>query len=89
MTTPPLCESSRVCHQSNTPSGSKVPVTGIGTNTTSTGIKAKVENVAQYDEYLDELNSIREDMGVILKEDLYPSSMGGERLQGGKGTSQA
>ncbi|KAK3679896.1 Cytochrome c oxidase subunit 6 [Recurvomyces mirabilis] len=38
------------------------------------GIKAKVENVAQYDEYLAELNSVRENMGVMLKEDLYPAS---------------
>ncbi|KAK5116222.1 Cytochrome c oxidase subunit 6 [Meristemomyces frigidus] len=47
------------------------------------GIKAKVENVAQYDEYLIELKSVREDLGVILKEDLYPASMAGERLAPG------
>jgi len=40
------------------------------------GIRAKVENVHQYHEYLAELKSQREEMGVILKEDLFPSSMG-------------
>ena len=44
------------------------------------GIKAKVENKGQYDEYLHELQSMREEMGVILKEDLYPETMAGERL---------
>jgi len=43
------------------------------------GIRAKVENVHQYHEYLAELKSQREEMGVILKEDLFPSSMAGER----------
>ncbi|KAK4920821.1 Cytochrome c oxidase subunit 6 [Elasticomyces elasticus] len=43
------------------------------------GIRAKVENVHQYNEYLSELQSAREEMGVILKEDLFPNTMGGER----------
>lgn len=38
----------------------------------STGIKHKVENKHQYQEYLDELKSLREELGVNLKEDLYP-----------------
>jgi len=38
------------------------------------GIKAKVENKGQYDEYLKELQSVREELGVNLKENLYPES---------------
>jgi cytochrome c oxidase subunit 5a len=37
-----------------------------------TGIKAKVENTHQYDEYLEELKPLREEMGINLKEELYP-----------------
>ncbi|KAI9834530.1 MAG: Cytochrome c oxidase subunit 6 [Sarea resinae] len=36
------------------------------------GIKAKVENKGQYDEYLRELQPLREELGVNLKDDLYP-----------------
>jgi hypothetical protein len=36
------------------------------------GIKAKVENRGQYDQYLEELKPLRDELGVILKEDLYP-----------------
>ncbi|RFU25827.1 hypothetical protein B7463_g10513, partial [Scytalidium lignicola] len=36
------------------------------------GIKAKVENRGQYDQYLQELAPLREELGVILKEELYP-----------------
>ncbi|MCJ1245675.1 Cytochrome c oxidase subunit 6 [Trapelia coarctata] len=36
------------------------------------GIKAKVENKGQYDEYLRDLKPLREELGVNLKEDLYP-----------------
>jgi cytochrome c oxidase subunit 5a len=39
-----------------------------------TGIKAKVENTQQYQEYLDELKPLREELGVNLKEDLYPDN---------------
>ncbi|KAL8855893.1 MAG: hypothetical protein Q9178_007458 [Gyalolechia marmorata] len=35
-------------------------------------IKAKVENQGQYEEYLDDLKPLREELGVNLKEDLYP-----------------
>ena len=38
------------------------------------GIKAKVENKKQYDEYLEELRPLREELGVNLKEDLYPEN---------------
>jgi cytochrome c oxidase subunit 5a len=38
------------------------------------GIKAKVENKGQYDEYLRELKDIREELGVQLKEDMYPDA---------------
>lgn len=36
------------------------------------GIKAKVENTHQYQEYLDELKPVRDELGINLKEDLYP-----------------
>ncbi|PNY26076.1 Cytochrome c oxidase subunit 6, mitochondrial [Tolypocladium capitatum] len=36
------------------------------------GIKAKVENKGQYEQYLQELKPLREELGVPLKEDLYP-----------------
>ncbi|KAI9676033.1 MAG: Cytochrome c oxidase subunit 6 [Caeruleum heppii] len=36
------------------------------------GIKAKVENKGQYDEYLRDLKDLRDELGVPLKEDLYP-----------------
>nr|POE65622.1 cytochrome c oxidase subunit 6, mitochondrial [Quercus suber] len=38
------------------------------------GIKAKVENTAQYDEYLKELQPIREELGINLKESMYPEA---------------
>ncbi|KAI9807119.1 MAG: Cytochrome c oxidase subunit 6 [Sarcosagium campestre] len=38
------------------------------------GIKAKVENRGQYHEYLRELKDLREELGVQLKEDLYPEA---------------
>ncbi|KAL8904178.1 MAG: hypothetical protein Q9207_003441 [Kuettlingeria erythrocarpa] len=36
------------------------------------GIQAKVENEHQYQEYLEDLKPIREELGVNLKQDLYP-----------------
>ncbi len=42
------------------------------TNATTTGIRAKVENKAQYDQYLEELEPMRKELGVELKENLYP-----------------
>ncbi|KAH6640926.1 cytochrome c oxidase subunit VA-domain-containing protein [Chaetomium tenue] len=36
------------------------------------GIKAKVENKGQYQQYLDELKPLREELGIPLKEDMYP-----------------
>jgi len=38
------------------------------------GIKAKVENKGQYEQYLDELKPLREELGVPLKEDMYPET---------------
>ncbi|KAL2423776.1 Cytochrome c oxidase subunit 6, mitochondrial [Exophiala dermatitidis] len=38
------------------------------------GIKAKVENTQQYEEYLEELKPLREELGVLLKEELYPGN---------------
>ncbi|KAJ6261448.1 hypothetical protein Dda_4118 [Drechslerella dactyloides] len=36
------------------------------------GIKAKVENNTQYEQYLHELKDLREELGVQLAEELYP-----------------
>ncbi|MCJ1310744.1 Cytochrome c oxidase subunit 6 [Agyrium rufum] len=36
------------------------------------GIKAKVENKGQYDEYLRDLQPLRDELGVALKEEIYP-----------------
>ncbi|KAF1996458.1 cytochrome c oxidase subunit VI [Amniculicola lignicola CBS 123094] len=36
------------------------------------GIKFKVENKGQYEEYLTELEPIREELGIPLKETMYP-----------------
>lgn len=38
------------------------------------GIKSKVENKEQYKQYLDELEPLRKELGVPLKEDLYPEA---------------
>lgn len=38
----------------------------------TTGIKAKVENKEQYQQYLAELEPLREELGISLKEDLFP-----------------
>lgn len=35
-------------------------------------IKQKVENRNQYNEYLEELKELREELGVPLKEDMFP-----------------
>lgn len=45
------------------------------TNILCKGIKAKVENKGQYDEYLRDLEPLREELGVNLKEDLYPEQL--------------
>ncbi|KAG6059104.1 Cytochrome c oxidase subunit 6 [Claviceps sp. LM77 group G4] len=36
------------------------------------GIKAKVETKDQYEQYVNELKTLREELGVPLKEDLFP-----------------
>jgi len=36
------------------------------------GIKSKVENPHQYEEYLQELEPVREELGISLKEWMYP-----------------
>lgn len=38
------------------------------------GIKSKVENKEQYQQYLKELEPLRQELGVLLKEDLYPET---------------
>lgn len=47
--------------------------TNIRSNNTI-GIKAKVENTAQYDEYVKELEPLREELGVSIKEVMYPDA---------------
>jgi hypothetical protein len=39
-----------------------------------TGIKFKVENPKQYEEYLRELEPIRQELGISLKEWMYPDN---------------
>ncbi|KAJ6457386.1 COX5A-domain-containing protein [Mycena sanguinolenta] len=36
------------------------------------GVKVKVENKKQYQDYLDELKGLREELGLTLEEELYP-----------------
>ncbi|KAJ7830044.1 cytochrome c oxidase subunit VA-domain-containing protein [Mycena olivaceomarginata] len=36
------------------------------------GVKVKVENKKQYQQYLDELKGVREELGITLEEELYP-----------------
>ncbi|KAJ7447195.1 COX5A-domain-containing protein [Mycena latifolia] len=36
------------------------------------GVKVKVENKKQYQDYLDELKGLREELGITLEEELYP-----------------
>ncbi|KAH3673082.1 hypothetical protein WICMUC_003915 [Wickerhamomyces mucosus] len=36
------------------------------------GLKYKVENVEQYKAYLEELKDVREELGITLKEELFP-----------------
>lgn len=38
----------------------------------SLGVKAKVENPDQYKQYLESLESLRVELGVALREELYP-----------------
>ncbi|KAK4213349.1 cytochrome c oxidase subunit VA-domain-containing protein [Rhypophila decipiens] len=38
------------------------------------GIKAKVENKGQYQQYLDELKPLRDELGIPLKEEIFPES---------------
>lgn len=44
----------------------------IADTSSSPGIKAKVENKGQYEQYLEELKPLREELGIVLKEELYP-----------------
>lgn len=46
----------------------------LNTLTPYTGIKSKVENKEQYKQYLDELEPLRKELGIPLKEDLYPEA---------------
>ncbi|KAJ9196690.1 hypothetical protein DTO166G4_4418 [Paecilomyces variotii] len=38
------------------------------------GIRAKVENESQYKEYLEQLDGLRKELGVVLREELYPQN---------------
>lgn len=40
-----------------------------------TGLKVKTENRMQYEEYLEELRPLREELGVPLQEDMYPGQL--------------
>ena len=58
--------------RSSEPSDSSESLSPWLTRSATIGIKVKVENKHQYQEYLGELKSLREELGVSLKEDLYP-----------------
>lgn len=49
----------------------QMPIETI-TNTSHIGIKAKVESQDQYKQYLEELEGLRQELGVALREELYP-----------------
>jgi cytochrome c oxidase subunit 5a len=36
------------------------------------GIKEKVENDLQYQQYLEKLDGLRKELGIALREELYP-----------------
>jgi cytochrome c oxidase subunit 5a len=38
------------------------------------GLREKVENEGQYKEYLRELEPLREELGISLKESMYPDN---------------
>lgn len=40
------------------------------------GIREKVENHGQYEQYLEELKGIKEELGIVTKEELYAASEG-------------
>jgi cytochrome c oxidase subunit 5a len=40
--------------------------------TPATGIKAKVETQEQYKQYVEALEGLRQELGVTLREELYP-----------------
>jgi hypothetical protein len=73
MTSQRLCGSLKVCFLLQLSCG--VPPRRSRTNVSEKGIKAKVENKGQYDEYLRDLEPLREELGVNLKEDLYPDQL--------------
>jgi len=50
------------------PPSIELQLTGVNNRT---GIKAKVENKQQYQQYLDELKDLREELGVALVEEMY------------------
>jgi hypothetical protein len=77
MTSRLRCGSSRVCAPLQQAELLDMVIEGgemleIVANDREIGIKAKVENKGQYDQYLEELKPLREELGVSLKEDLYP-----------------
>lgn len=44
------------------------------------GLKEKVENKGQYDEYLRDLKPLRDELGVNIVEELYPDMRGTRKL---------
>lgn len=78
MTTPPPYGSLRVrlwLYSKRHPITHMLEIGRILTMHLCPGIKAKVENKAQYEEYLVDLKPLREELGVNLKEDLYPDPL--------------
>jgi cytochrome c oxidase subunit 5a len=46
----------------------------LGPRLTLVGLREKVENESQYNEYLRELEPLREELGISLKEAMYPDN---------------
>jgi hypothetical protein len=69
-TSPPLSVFSRVRNASNITNYTLLePMADISR---SIGIKAKVESQDQYKQYLEQLDGLRQELGVALREELYP-----------------
>lgn len=72
-TSPPLSVSSRVRFYNFLPrSFGSIVVGMILTSSYPLGVKAKVENPEQYKQYLESLEGLRVELGVALREELYP-----------------
>lgn len=76
MISPPRSESSKVSRRPTLPPLFRLLERRLfdddSSDSWTTGVKAKVENKNEYNMYLDELKAYREELGVPLKEEMYP-----------------